>query len=168
MGQNTGKTASLCLTLKSLWFIFNFYAWKSYFHISGETENMNFPIFPLPSSKKTVVALVPKKPVVLYRQRERESLWMNKACFNTVASLLAMLYQANSCCLSAKACWLPGLGFHTHWILHKALYFWLMVLKKTPPALSWILLVEEIKTCIRRNKNMYSCLTQNLECLDKL
>lgn len=41
-----------------------------------------------------------------------------------------MLYQANSCCLSAKACWLLELGFHTQRILHKALYFWAYELEK--------------------------------------
>lgn len=56
-----------------------------------------------------------------------------------------MLYQANSCCLSAKACRLPGLGFNAHRIVHKALYFW-GLMTPSPQLYLGFLLVEEIKT----------------------
>lgn len=125
MERNTGNTASLCMSKNpcNIYVLFCFFfipEFQTYFHISS--ENYESPHFLL--WHKIIVPsmpLVAKKPVAFLRQKEH-------ACQPTrpvsTPWLLRQLYQANSCCLSGKACWLPGLGFHTHWILHKALYFW--------------------------------------------
>lgn len=109
------------------------------------SENM---IFCVPASKTTCSFVREGE-----RDVSKQTLWPHCSA--------AMLYQANSCCLSAKACWLPELGLHSG-SCTRPFIFGLMISNKNSTSSNMSYFIS------RRNKNICSCLTSNFQCLDKL